>query len=364
MRLTFADILRQLRQADYVRMANQAINEAEFVLAALLPEELSASYTASHATIRAIPTMAGETGNDSPYVPTGELDITAAEHPLAKFTAIGVISENDQITYQRMRDSLTLNNGAGAANAYTQNFLLQTLERWITEAMRQRNEYLRGQALTTGQLVLRGGVIDLGVPEENRREFTGTQAFGGAESGFWQAVRWGDRQAGNNIRARLLSEDTLNAILDNPANQIAVTGDETSAQGNVRIVTVRKMVNNGATFSADVRDGTRLVAYRGRGKLRLPDETLLDLPYVPDGVISFIGSNTIETVAEDGTLSTREALGRTHIGPTVEGDGRPGVWMSAITPEDRPYHVVIRGAERVLPIIENPRKLAIATTEV
>lgn len=351
--ITFAGILAELSQVDYVRMANTPINESEFVLASILPEERKASYEAKRGSIRIIPTMAGETGNDSPYVPTGDLEIDAWSKGLAKFTANGVISENAQIEFQQMRDQLILAGNAGAAGTYTRNFLINWLETWIREAFRQQNEYLRGQALSSGRLTLRGGAIDLGVPDSNR--ITGTYAD------VWSVLRQGNKLVEGGVRARLASWDTVDQIIDAGGTGMAVIDEQVSAQGNVRIVKVRKVVNNGGSFSADMRDSTTLVGYKGKGKIKDPDGGFIDVPYFPDGVISFIGNNTTQQVAEDGTVTTREALGHTHVGPTVEGNGRPGVWMNARVPDGRPYHVIAEGAERVMTVLEEPRKLAIAT---
>lgn len=351
--ITFAGILAELNRADYVRMANQPINESEFVLASILPEVNKASYEAKRGSIRIIPTMAGETGNDSPYVPTGDIEIDAWSKGLAKFTANGVISENAQIEFQQMRDQLILAGNQGGAGTYTRNFLINWLETWIREAFRQQNEYLRGQALSSGRLVLRGGTIDLGVPDENR--ITGTYAD------IWKVLRTGNKLVDSGVRARLTSWDTLDQIIDAGGNGMAIVDEQVSAQGNVRIVRLRKLVNNSANFSTDVRDSTTIVGYKGKGKIKNPEGGFIDAPYFPDGVISFVGNNQTQQVAQDGTVTTREALGHTHVGPTVEGDGQPGVWMNARVPDGRPYHVIAEGAERVMTVIEEPRKLVIAT---
>lgn len=358
--ITFQMILSELGRADYVRMANQPIDEAEFILASILPEERKASYEAKAGKITVIPTMAGETGNDSPYVPTGDLEINAWSQGLAKFTAIGTISENAQIEFQQMRDQILLAGNLEGANTYTRNFLLNWLETWIRGAFRQQNEYLRGQALSSGQLVLRGGIVDLGVPAENRRVLTGADLVNAGSSKFWETIRWGDRQV-NGVRARICSWNTLDAILDNNINAISVVDEQVSGQGQVKIVRLRKLVNNSQAFSTDTRDSTTIVAYKGRGKLKNPAGGFIDTPYWPDGKLSFVGTNQTQQVAQDGTVTTREALGHTHVGPTVEGDGRPGVWLNARVPEGRPYHVISEGAERVMTVIEEPKKLAIAT---
>lgn len=350
--VTFQQILQELSRADYVRMANDPINEAEFILASILPEERRASYEAKRGSMRIIPTMAGETGNDSPYVPTGDLELDAWSQGLAKFTATGTISENQQIEFQQMRDQLRLLGNLDGANTYTRTFFLSWLETWIREAFRQQNEYLRGQALSSGQLVLRGGTVDLGVPAENKATYTADQ--------LWQAIRWGDRKV-KAVRARVTDWDTLDALVDDPANKVSITAETVSAQGNVKIVALRRLVNNDANFSTDQRDATQIVAYKGEGRIKLPTGELVTVPYWPTGTLSFIGNNQRQQVAEDGVTSTREALGYTHVGPTVEGDGRPGVWMNGRVPDGRPYHVITEGAERVMTVLDEPKKLGIAT---
>lgn len=361
--LTLQMILQQLSRADFFDLANAPVNEGDYLLASVLPEQRRGTYQTTVGRLKVITTMAGETGMDSPYAPLGGLEVGVDQKPTAKYTGQTVLGEEDQRHLQEMVNQIRLGNIAGNDTDFVRNFLLNWLRKVVAQSFTDRNEVLRGEVLTTGQLVLRGGTIDFGVPSDNKKAYTGNDAFGGSASKFWQAIREGNRIIGG-VRARLMSFDTLDMILDNDANKIAVVNETRSPNGLVRTVQIRKLVNNGAQFSSDVRDSTTLIAYNRKALLKNAAGGFIEQQVVPDGVIATIGQNDVDTIDQNGTIIRRPGLGYTHIGPTIEGEGRPGVYLNAYTPQGRAWQAVAEGAENVMTPLQAPEKLLITTTEM
>ena len=361
--LTIQAILRTMTPQDFFDLANQPVPESEYILAALLPEELRTTYEARTGTLRVITTPAGETGMDSPYAMVGDIEVNADSKPIAKWTAQNVMTEQ----LQRELQSTLINIRAGVITGNALDYIRNTVVNWLNKVIRQsfsdRHELMRGETLTTGQLALRGGTVDYGVPSANKfPKRTGANAYGASNIQFWRDMRAGESQL-RNVRARIMSMNTLHYLLDSAALQLAVTSEVISAQGNVKTVTIRKVVNNGQTFSQDARDTYTLIGYARTVKIRV-GKVYADQQVLPDGKIILAGTNDISVTSTDGTVTTRPGLGRTHVGPTVEGDSRPGVWVNAYTPEGLPMQAVARGAANSLTILDAPEKLIILDTEV
>lgn len=362
---TIAAIMNSMTPDDFFTIANRPVDEGEYALSAILPDELRNGYEARSGSIRVISTPAGETGMDSPYVPVGGLEMDAFSRPIAKFSAEVVLSEQLQRELQATIQQIRLGNfGGGDTLTFLRNFVLDWLNTVIRQAFSDKNEMMKAEVLTTGALVLRGGTISYGVPAANLLPArTGTASYTtGTASAFWADMRAADSRLNGAVRARVMSMNTLNKIIDNPANNIVVTGDATSAGGNVRVVQVRRVVNNGAQFSLDARDGTTLIGYGRRVQLRSPGGAFVQQQVMPDGKIAIAGTNEIQVLQTAGMIVRRPGLGRFHIGPTVENDGRPGIWVRGYTPEGRPMNAVAQGVENGLPILDAAERLVIATT--
>lgn len=360
---TIQTILNTMTPADFFMLANQPVPEAEYALLAALPEERRATYEAKAGSLRVITTPAGETGMDSPYTPVGGMEMNAFSKPIAKWTAETVMTEEQQRELQQMVINIRAGVISGNSLTYLRNFVLNWLQKVIRQSFTDRYELMRGEALTTGQLALRGGTLDLGVPAANKfARRTGVNAYGAAQSKLWDDLRAADAIVGNT-RSRIMSMNTLFQIMDSQADRVAVTSDYTSPGGNIRIVSVRRLIGPNLTLSNDVRDGYSFVGYKRTVKIRV-GRLFADQQVLPDGKIAVIGTNDIMVNMTDGTVETRPGLGRTHIGPTVEGDGRPGIWLNAYTPQNRPYHAIAQGASNGLTVFDAPERLVILDTEM
>ncbi|GGM59540.1 hypothetical protein GCM10008956_38990 [Deinococcus arenae] len=359
--LTVNAILSTLTPQDFFTLANQPVPESEYALLAVLPEELRASYEAKSGTLKVITTPAGETGMDSPYAQVGGMEIDAFSKPIAKWTAETTMTEQQQRELQQMVINIRAGVISGNGLQYVRNFVVNWLQKVIRQAFTDRYELMRGEALTTGQLVLRGGTIDYNVPAANKFPTrTGFDAYGNGDSKFWTDMRAADSLLGT-VRSRIMSMNTLHQIIDSPNNPVAVTSEQTSAGGNIKIVTMRRLIGPNQTLSTDQRDTYTLVGYRRTVKIKV-GRTYADQQVLPDGKIAVVGGNDVMVTMTDGTVVTRPGLGRTHIGPTVEGDGRPGIWLNAYTPQSRPMHAIAQGASNGLTIFDAPERLVILTT--
>ncbi|WP_198170819.1 major capsid protein [Deinococcus arboris] len=359
--LTVNAILNTLTPNDFFTLANQPVPENEYALLAVLPEELRTSYEAKSGSLKVITTPAGETGMDSPYSQVGGIEVDAFSKPIAKWTAETTMTEAQQRELQAM--VLNIRGGAITGNGleYIRNFVVNWLQKIIRQAFTDRYELMRGETLTTGQLMLRGGTIDFSVPSANKfATRTGNDAYGGSNSMFWRDMRAADAIVGVT-RTRVMSMNTLHQILDSTVSPVAVTSETTSAGGNIKIVTMRRLIGANQTLSTDQRDGYTLVGYRRTVKIKV-GKNYADQQVLPDGKIAVVGGNDVSLTMTDGTVVVRPGLGRTHIGPTVEGDGRPGIWLSAHTPENRPMHAIAQGASNGLTILDAPERLVILTT--
>lgn len=360
---TVQAILATMKPGDFFALANQPVPESEYLLLSVLPDELSLSYDVKSGGMKIITTAAVETAMDSPYAPVGGIEFNAFQKPTAKWTATTLMTEEMQ---RRIQERIT-NIRAGVITGNTLEYIRNTVVNWLDKVIRQAvadaHELMRGEALTTGQLVLRGGTVDYEVPEANKfAKRTGGEAYAASGTTFWKDMRRAEGRLGS-VRSRIMSMDTLNNLIDSQANPMAVISEQVTAGGNIKIVQVRRLIGSQQTLSQDARDGYTLVGYRRAVPIKV-GKGYANRQVLPDGKIAVIGSNDITLQSPDGTIQTRPGLGRTHIGPTVEGAGRPGVWMNAYTPENRPMHAIAEGAANSLTVFDAPERLVIMDTEL
>ncbi|GAA5513638.1 hypothetical protein Dcar01_02382 [Deinococcus carri] len=360
---TVQAILSTMTSDDFFDLANQPVPESEYALAAILPEELRISYEAKSGGLKIITTPAGETGMDSPYIPVGAIEFRGESHPIAKWTATNVMPEQMQRELQQRIINIRAGVVTGNALEYIRNFVVNWLGKIIRQSFTDRHELMRGEALTTGRLVLRGGTIDLGVPAANKfAKRTGMDAYGAGTGTFWRDMRRAENILGS-VRTRVMSMNTLNYLLDSQENPMAVTSEVISAGGNIKIVAVRRLIGSQQTLSQDARDTYTLVGYRRTVSIPVGD-IYAQQQVLPDGKIAVVGSNDVTIDMTNGTTETRPGLGRTHVGPTVEGGGRPGIWLNAYTPQGRAMNAIAEGAANSLTIFDAPEKLVILDSEL
>jgi hypothetical protein len=371
--LNFAAALATLGPDSAFRFANAARPTGAYLLNSILPEENRATYHIEGGSMTVRPTMAGLVGMDSPYPPGGMVSVSSFLEKSAKVANEVALSEEVLRTLQDML--MRLGQGGGGDNEALADEALNFFELVVLQPHFDTFEWLRGQVLQFGQIDWTYNkkrlLVNYGVdPSHFLPERTGTAGYAGTASEFWNDVRTLRRRVGR-LRVMLAHPDTMDAIAYNPANNLAVTGENGNA------ITVRRFALNSqgdpirGQFSEDSRDQVTILTYDREGEVLNPADTseTIKLPFLSRGKLIAIGDNAQEgyrpgqgAVEEDLDRSNR--LGYTHIAPTVEGGGSLGRWGDMYVPEARPWSLHGRAVTNGLPVLEAPEKLAVATTEV
>lgn len=373
---TFYDAVQGLDPLEVTQLANTRPNAGEYLLAGILPPINKPTYDAKSGTMRVVSTMAGMVGMDSPYPEGSFIDASDFREGTLKIAQAVSLDEGTIREVQMVLREAQLAQGGGAdPAAILQGTALNLYEKGVLQALDDTEEWLRAQALTTGEINWTFGKntvnVDYEIPTENRpAQVTGVNSYGGGSSAFWSHVRLARKRL-RSVRAFLTDFDTLDMIIDNDAHKITVVNEVESAQGNIRTVTLRRAVRNaeGITvgFDQDVRGTVTLVGYGREGRVIAPAAPggLATVQFVPTGTMVAIGNNNVENlIALDGNPNVRNALGYTHVAPTVENGGATGRWGRIYTPQERPWKARAEGVANVMPVIEDPSKLMIFSTEV
>lgn len=369
--VNFAAILAELPAGALFRLANEMRPPSDYVFATLLPERNLWTYhiEAGNMTVRS--TMAGLVGMDSSYPPGGMVEASTFLENTAKIAVEVKMDENQLRQIQEFLIRMSINNQPTTEAARDQ--VLNFQEKVVIQPLMDRAEWLRGQALVSGAINWsfngKDLVVDYGVPAANflpTRTIAGGFNYAGANSMFWtdvQTIRRMLRGQGG-LRAIVAHSDTIDQARYNPVNQMIVTNETASS------ITFRKIIPETGQFTADAADTVTIVLYDAEAEVLNPANTsqTIRVPFMMRGKLLGVGNNrnTGFRVGDGGTPDPNAdtALGYTHIGPTIEGGGRPGRWSDAYTPQAAPYEVHGRGAMNLLPVIEAPDKLVIATTEM
>ena len=369
MEFTFTRALQTLGRGAAFELANQARPGNEYLLNTLLPEQNSTEYFVESGTMTVRTTMAGLVGMDSPYPPGGFVEQSTFTEQTAKIAIENYLPEAALRRIQGLLTQLQLRGGAGG-NETLATEALNFLQKVIIQAMMDTTEWLRAQALVTGAIdwTFNGKrlQVNYGVPAGNLvANRTGTAGYGGTASVFWTDWRNARRLLRHNMRAAICNSNTADMILYNAANGVEVLNQ------TVNIVTFRRYANaaNGVP-STDARDTAQLIIYDGEGEVFNPAAPTVTTikKFIPDGKILFVANNQRNgyRVGEGSTPNplADNALGFTHLGPTVEGDGRPGRWADMFTPENQPWQLRARGASNVLPVIEKADGIVVLSTDM
>lgn len=374
MNFSFVAALLALGTEAAFRLMNAARPAADYLFNSILPEELRATYTARQGSMTVRSTMAGMVGMDSPYPPTGNITMASAIEKIAKFANRLAMPEEALRELQQIQMQLLASNptgGTDAASILQRDTLLNFLDKLIIQSHLDAFEHLRGQALTDGALDLTFNQIRLqvsyGVPAANMLAArAGADGYGGATSKFWTDMRAQKKLLKNSVRARIAHSDTIAMIVGNDANKVRIIAEDDAT----RSTTLGRLVGTTEQLSPDSRDRLTLIAYDAEGEVFDPaDPTKTKLvPFLKTGKVIAIGAAPPRgfQIGQGSTQSAQSevAIGYTHIGPTIEGGGKPGRWADLRTPDNAPWSAEGRGVTNGLPMIEAPEKLSVATTEM
>jgi len=370
MNLNFSAVLSALGSDAVLRIANAIRPAGDYLFASLLPERNRATYQASSGSMTVRATMAGMVGMDSPYPPTGVVDSSTFLEATVK------VANQPYLPEAAIRELQTLMQAASGAGAGVVTVdavaeALNFLQKVVIQPHIDTAEYLRGEALVGGAIDwtfnLKRLQVGFGVPAANMlANRTGTAAYGGTASGFWADMLALRKALRYNVRIFIAHPDTIDVIVSNSANSLAVVGQDGST------FQVRRFISqNGTnTASSDARETMTLVGYDKEGEILDPLSagSTIKVPFMPKGKILAVGNNA-ESGYRVGQGSTNDpvdalALGYTHIGPTVEGGGVPGRWARLFTPEHMQMQLHGQGVSNLMPVIEAPAKIAVASTDM
>ena len=370
--LDFQGLLDGLEDDEIFAIANGARPGTNYLYNAVLPEELKRGYRAKAGSMTIRATMAKLVGMDSPYPRTGAIETSDFEHEIAKMAVEMPFPEQYRRELREMVQEAT-----GRQMDSTEE-ILETMFNFVDKLLVQPHldtaEWLRSQALWTGQIDWQSDDIhlevDYGIPAENfLAARTGNDAYHGSTSKFWDDVRLIRTRLKNQVRAIFAHPDTIEAIQNNPANNLKlISQDEMSG-----IYTFRKYILVGGVpmVSEDVRDNVKLIAYSDEGEVF--DDTqpgsgvTKKVSFCPTGGLLAIGAYDAKRFRV-GTGSTQPQspveLGYTHVGPTEEGDGKLGRWANLYVPEGKKYQFIGQSVTNLLPVIEAPDRICVSSTEM
>lgn len=354
------------------RIANQMRPSADYLFNTLLPERNETDYIveAGNMTVRA--TMAGAVGMDSPYPPTGLVEASTFLEKAVKLGNHSKLTEANLIRLQRILTSLQV-NGGNSKEALARE-ALNFLDKVIIQPHFDRAEWMRAQALVNGELDWTFNDLEVkvgyGIPSENFLSTrTGNDAWDGSTSQFWADISLLYQRLRYQVRAFIVHPDTLLAITTNTANNLEIVNQQMFAAGG-SATTVRRLLGNNERPSTDFRETVTLIAYGDEGEIidtSNPGKTVR-VPFMPQKKILAIGTAGRRgyVVGQGATNDPRDdfALGYTHVAPTVEGGGVPGRWAQLYTPEHLPMQLHGRAASWVLPVVENPALVAVASSQI
>lgn len=367
MDLNFATALAALGANAAFRIANAARPSNAYLFATLLPEKPDYDYHVESGFMTVRTTMAGLVGMDSPYPPGGQVEVSAFSERTAKIANQVFLPEYTMRKLQAMLMQLQLSGQPTVSAIQTE--ALNFLNKVVIQAHMDTAEWLRAQALVTGAIAWTFNgktlAVDYGIPGANKLTTrTGEDAYHGNTSKFWTDVREAKRLLKYDVRACLAHPTTIDSILYNDYNKLQVLSNAGS------VITVQRLIGTNERPATDARDTLTIIPYATEGEVldtATPGQTQ-KIPFMPGGKLLFVANNTRSgyRVGEGATLDPAAdlALGYTHIAPTVEGGGAPGRWADLFTPQERPWQLVGRAVTNLLPVIEAPDKIVIATTEM
>lgn len=368
MELNFIEAITALGPRAAFRIANAVRPPTNYLFNTILPEMAKPSYYVDSANMTVRSTMAGLVGMDSPYPPGGVVEVSTFLEQSAKMAIDVALTEGALRQIQELLAQVMM-GGGGSKEALSQE-ALNFLNKVIIQALLDRAEWLRGQCLVTGEIDWtfnkKSLSVDYGIPSGNfLTSRTGNDAYNGSTSKFWTDVRAAQRLLRYSVRAVIAHSDTINAIVDNEANNALITSQSVGGFSLRRY----KDVEGNTVPSADARDTITLIAYDEEGEIFDPADpsTTITVPFMPTGKLLFVGNNNRSgyRVGQGSTDDPTEdlALGYTHVAPTVEG-GAPGRWARLFTPQDEPWQLRGQGVQNLLPVLENPKKVVVATSTI
>ena len=372
--IDFKGLLDSLEDGEIITIANEARPGSNYLLNTILPEQLRRGYSAKAGSMTILATMARLVGMDSPYPRGGAMKSQSFEHKIAK-TAIEMPFPEEYLRELRELVNDVMNNTQDEHEQILETMFNFT-DKLLVQPQLDTAEWLRAQAIITGEIDWQSDDIhlevDYGIPAANfLTPRTGNDGYGGSTSKFWDDWHEAQRILKNRIRAVFMNTNTMQVILYNPVNNIKPI--RIDLENGIFEFQRYTTIGGNTVVSEDIRDRFTAFTYDDAGEVIDSADptagTTIDVPFVPDGAVVYIGQNDrkrfeIGTGSTDESQNTPLQLGYTHLGPTEEGNGRLGRWANAYVPEGKRWMFIGQSVQNILPVIDRPELIVNATTEV
>lgn len=369
--------IENLEQSTVFELANQGRPPADYLFNMVLPNINMDTYDVANSTMTIRTTMAGLTGMDSKYAPGGASDITEMSGRTGKVAITADLPEQFLRQLQNMLLRLTA-QGVPTEMAI-QDTGLNFVNKIIVQALFDREEWLKGQALFTGGLdwTFNGKNLkaDYGIPAANfLTARTGNNGYGGSTSKFWEDYYSAQEILNWKVTACIMHPTTLKTIMANAdVNQLQFVTSDPATNSFMFQRTISRAGNT--VISSDPRDMIQIIAYNKEGEiwdLNNPGATT-KVPFCPVGGVLWLGervdaASNVFVVGDGSTLpaviENPVMMGYGHIAPTTEGGGLPGRWSRLYVPQDKPWSMSADGVSNFIPVIQAPERIVIGTTEI
>jgi len=370
MDITFSQAIEQLnKEAQSGDAAFEVIKDArppqDYFLQSILPERNIPSYKVENGDMVIRSTMAGSVGMDSEYPEGGVITASSFLKGTEKIGNAVTLPEKALRNLQA-----TLNSGGSIDMAQE---ALNFLDKMILQPHFDTFEYMRGQIFTTGKINWTFNKktidVDYGVPAGNiLANNTGTASYDQSASKFWDDMVEIQALLGYDVAKYIMHQATFSAIIGNSVNDITVTEKRSVPYGAE--YDISRLVGNDKTVTNDAREQLTIRTYNMEGELidESDPSNTIKKPFFTAGKVTAIGNDQArgyrpgQGSADDSAFEN--ALGYTHIGPTVEGGGQAGRWGRIYTPEAKPMQLRGEGVTNGLPVLDAPDKIAIASTDL
>jgi hypothetical protein len=368
------------------RLARNANTPDDYLFSnRVLPRTNKPTWNITGGTLTITPTDLKPVAMDATPAPMGNLQATFLNEQISKFGGQMFFNEKQQRELLTMEQEIYLNAGLnGGASPYgdinTQMNMLSTTGRadsatingarinrilgiinFIKLAHWNTSESLAGEALTEGVLDENFSgldvTVDYKVPAANIKTYSGTDRFDQSASKWWTFVRLAYKMFRNPQFYG--NSNAYFDIVENPVNKVR----EQFLTGDVRPMS--KYNENVITQKQDANERMNFNVYDKAGAVMDPRlKTLVSKPFLKDKRVIVIGElNTSQIELELGGVTDPDnalRLGYTHVGPSIEGGGRPGIYANIYTENHKPMQLFVDTYVNMLPAILNGKKLMIA----
>jgi hypothetical protein len=366
------------------RLARNANLTGDYLFSKLLPRENRNDWQTTGGSLTITPTILGDVAMDSDPAPMGNMQASSFFENISKFGGQMFFNEKQQRELIMWENNIRIEAGrnglsgsgdidgqfrsladTGRADNTTVNGRRINTLLAIVESVKKSNwdtgEWLCGEAFTEGEIVYNfSGLemnIDYRIPAANIKTYAGNDRFDQSTSKWWEFVRFCYSTLENP--RFYMNQNSYLDVVDNDVNGIR----EIDITGKVR--RLERYRSDAITQKNDARERMSVEVYNKAGSIMNPaTKSLVSKPFLKDKRVVVVGElNTSEIELTLGGMTDPDnelRMGYQHIGPTIEGGGRPGIYANIYALPQKPQQLFVDTYTNMLPVIANPKKIIIA----